>query len=233
MEKIRILVIEDDPTISELLAYNLQSAGYEVMVSSDGCIGLETALTCDIDLAIVDLMLPTLDGLSINREISRKKPDLPLIVLTALTDRDVVLDGFDSGADDFVTKPFDIDELLARIAARLRRVQRDEAEPKLRLEGIELDHDRHMLVSSGGDVFLKPKEFDLLELLLSKPGHLFPREEISSRVWHQQYVSTSRTLDVHVRHVRAKLESVDAPARIENVRGVGYRLAPEDEAIVR
>lgn len=228
MEPKTLLVIEDDPTISELLAYNLRQVGYEVLCERDGRAGLTAALAYDIDLAIVDLMLPELDGLSVSTEIGRKKPGLPIIMLTARTAREDLLQGFAAGADDYVTKPFDLDELLARVAARLRRAADGPAEggEPVPIAGLTLDPDTHTLSTPAGSVYLKPKEYELLELLISQPGHLFRREEITHRVWRQQYASTSRTLDVHVRHVRAKLEEVAAPIAIENLRGVGYRVAP-------
>lgn len=229
----RLLLIEDDQTIAELLAYNLRHAGYEVIHESDGRSGLNSALSMDIDLVLVDLMLPELDGMAVSREISWAKPDLPLIVVTSLTERETMLEGFQSGADDFVTKPFDLDELLARIAVRLRRASvatASQPDVPLSLAGFSLDANAHMVRASGGDVFLKPKEYDLLELLVSRPGHLFRREEITRRVWQHKYMSKSRTLDVHVRHVRAKLQLVDAPVTIQNVRGVGYRIGPVAQA---
>ena len=211
-----------------MIAYNLQHAGYDVLQERDGRSGLRTALYCNIDLAIIDLMLPELDGLSLSKELARQKPDLPIIILTAISEKDTILDGFDSGADDYIIKPFDLDELLARIAVRLRKSQQSssasQVESPPRIPELVMDSDGHTVGSSGGEVFLKPKEYDLLELLLSEPGHLFRREEIYHAVWHQQYLPSSRTLDVHIRHLRAKLESIEAPISIQNVRGVGYRV---------
>jgi len=180
-----------------------------------------------VDLVLLDLMLPGLDGLAISRELRRHKPDIPIIMLTARTEREVTLEGFNAGADDYVTKPFDMDVLLARIKARLRTPGPDEIEsPSGRSpQGLQiLDRDAHLLHTARGRVPLKPKEFDLLELLLSAPGHLFRREEIVERIWHHKYLPGSRTLDVHVRRLREKLEAVEAPVRIDTVRGVGYRL---------
>jgi len=228
----RLLLIEDDPTIAELLAYNLRHAGYEVMQRRDGQAGLEAALGCSVDLVLIDLMLPELDGMAVCREIARKKPGLPMIMLTALTERETMLRGFESGADDYITKPFDLDEVLARIAATLRRSHpMSETASTMTCAGLCLDSDAHTLRADGGEVSLKPKEHDLLELLLSRPGHLFRREEITNRVWHQQYSPASRTLDVHIRHVRAKLASIAAPVGIDNVRGVGYRAVPRDNDV--
>jgi two-component system alkaline phosphatase synthesis response regulator PhoP len=226
-----LLVIEDDQTIAELLAYNLRHAGYEVLCAHDGHAGLTAALSYDIDLAIVDLMLPELDGLSVSSEIARQKPGLPIIILTARTAREDMLAGFATGADDYVTKPFDLDELLARVAARLRRVESDSAAPEapVAFGGLMLDPDTHTLTTSSGEVYLKPREYGLLEMLMSQPGHLFRREEIMHRVWQQQYTQSSRTLDVHVRHLRMKLEQVAAPIGIQNLRGVGYRIALRED----
>lgn len=222
-----LLIVEDDPTIADLLAYNLRRAGYLVIEERDGRRGLHSALACDVDLVLLDLMLPELDGMSVSREIAQRKPDLPIIMLTARREREAMLEGFDSGADDYLVKPFDLDELLLRIAARLRRRPGASATPTdgepPALGDLMLDTNARMLRTSSQEVPLKPMEHDLLELLLSQPGHLFRREEIVRRVWHQQYIPESRTLDVHVRHVRRKLEEIGAPVTIQTIRGVGYR----------
>jgi DNA-binding response OmpR family regulator len=229
----RILLVEDDPTISDLLAYNLRRAGYEVLQEHNGRAGLATALREEVDLVLMDLMLPGLDGMAASREIIRRKPTLPIIMLTARGERETMLEGFGIGADDYVTKPFDLDLLLARIQARLRRTPAGiplvEGASQTRLLGtgdLVLDRDAHAIRTSEGEVALNPKEYDLLELLLSRPGHLFPREEIVERVWHQKYLPSSRSLDVHVRRLRAKLEQVRAGVTLQTVRGVGYRLGP-------
>jgi two-component system, OmpR family, alkaline phosphatase synthesis response regulator PhoP len=225
-----LLLVEDDTTIADLLAYNLRRAGYEVIHERDGRAGLEAALCYDVDLVLLDLMLPELDGMTVSREISARRPGLPIIMLTARTDRETVLEGFQAGAADYVTKPFDLDELLARIAARLRRANEEDradaetpAEP-VPLGDVVVDSDARVLRAGGCEVALNPKEHDLLQLLLSDPGHLFHREEIMQKVWHQQFMPASRTLDVHVRLVRVKLEVVGAPLAIHAVRGVGYRV---------
>lgn len=228
----RILIVEDDQTIAELLAYNLRRAGYEVLQEYDGRRGLETALSGQVDLVLMDLMLPGLDGLAASKEIRRRKPELPIIMLTARSERETVLEGFASGADDYVTKPFDLDLLLARIQARLRRVPVGAAvlaapeASAISTGDLTLDRDAHAARTGRGEVTLNPKEFELIELLVSRPGHLFPREEIVERVWRQRYLPTSRTLDVHIRHLRAKLELVGAEVSIQTIRGVGYRLIP-------
>jgi two-component system alkaline phosphatase synthesis response regulator PhoP len=227
-----ILLVEDDPTISELLAYNLRRAGYDVLQEANGRAGLAAALAGDIALVLLDLMLPGLDGLTVSREIKRRRPDLPVIMLTARSERETMLQGFQAGADDYVTKPFDLDVLLARIEARLRRPDpRDAGEPPAPPAEVPdiLDRDAHTLRGRRGAERLKPKEFALLDLLLSAPGHLFPREEIVTRVWHHRYLPGSRTLDVHVRRLRDKLATLATDVSIQTVRGVGYRLVPSEE----
>ncbi len=232
-DKKQILLVEDDATISDLVAYNLRRAGYEVLQEYNGRAGLQTALSHDVDLVLMDLMLPALDGMAASKEIIRRKPSLPIIMLTARSERETMLEGFDSGADDYVTKPFDIDVLLARIQARLRRTPAGITVGGVGTDGgtigtgdLVLDRDTHAIRTSHGEVALNPKEHDLLELLLSRPGHLFPREEIVERVWHHKYLPASRSLDVHVRRLRAKLEQIQAEVSLQTVRGVGYRLAP-------
>lgn len=229
----RILLVEDDPTISELVAYNLRRAGYDVLQEGNGRAGVQRALAEKVDLVLMDLMLPGLDGLTASREIVRRKPDLPVIIVTARSERETMLEGFKLGADDYITKPFDIDLLLARIEARLRR-----APGGIVITGptggggtistgdLTLDRDARSIRAAMGEVQLNPKEYDLMELLLSQPGHLFTREEITQRVWQQRYLAASRTLDVHVRRLRSKLQQVGAGVELQTVRGVGFRLAP-------
>ncbi len=232
-KKKRILLVEDDATISDLVAYNLRRAGYEVLQEHNGRAGLQTALAQSLDLVLMDLMLPALDGITVSKEIARRKPDLPIIMLTARGERETMLEGFECGADDYITKPFDLELLLARIQARLRRLPAGTAQSGARSEGgaisigdLVLDRDAHLIRTSNDVASLNPKEYALLELLLSQPGHLFPREEIVERVWHHRYMPASRSLDVHVRRLRAKLAQVGAEVSIHTIRGVGYRLGP-------
>jgi len=226
-----ILLVEDDVTISDLLAYNLRRAGYRVIQEFNGRAGVQAALSQSVDLVLMDLMLPGLDGMSATREVLRAKPKLPLIILTALGEREKLLEGYETGADDYVTKPFDLEVLLARIAASLRRVvnsagaQSERNVPPAALGDLLLDYDTRSLRTLAGVVTLTPKEHALIQLLLSDPGHLFSREEITERVWHHRYLSSSRTLDVHMRRLRDKLREVRADVTIHAVRGVGYRLA--------
>lgn len=226
-----ILLVEDDPTISDLLAYNLRRAGYDVLQEHNGRAGLESALSHQIDLVLMDLMLPGLDGLGASREIARRRPGLPIIMLTARSERETVLEGFRSGADDYITKPFDLEVLLARIAARLRRSpvadgHEASGDTAVSVGDLVLDSDAHVITNGSRSAALNRKEHDLLALLLSEPGHLFTREEIVQSVWHQRYVPASRALDVHIRHLRSKLEKIESKVVIQTVRGVGYRVGP-------
>jgi len=187
----------------------------------------------------MDLMLPGLDGMTATREIVRRKPALPIIMLTARTERENMLEGFDIGAADYITKPFDLDLLLARIQACLRRStapgsgrRAETAGPLVSTGDLVLDRDAHVIRTPAGETPLNPKEHDLLELLLSQPGHLFPREEIVQRVWRHRYLPASRSLDVHVRRLRAKLEEVQANVSLETVRGIGYRIVPQGASLL-
>lgn len=232
-----VLVVEDDPTLADLLSYNLERAGYRVLQERTGRSGLETAVNgqSTVDLVLMDLMLPGLDGMAAGREIRRRRPYLPIIVLTARTERETLLESFAAGADDYVTKPFDVDELLARIEARIRNRREDaQSAPAtspdaLEVGGVTLDPNSHVLRTASGRVTLRPKEYGLLTLLASSPGHLFPRREIVERVWHQTYLPGSRSLDVHIRRLRKCLHDLQADVCLETVRGVGYRLLVPDD----
>ena len=227
-----VLLVEDDVTISDLLAYNLKRAGYRVIQEYAGRSGVEAALSQGVDLVLMDVMLPGLDGISASREIARVKPGIPIIIASALTDRETLLQGFAIGADDYVTKPFDLEILLARIAAGIRRSTNGgppsafaPADGPVNMGGLVLDADTRSLRSPSGEVPLTPQEHGLLQLLLAQPGHLFSREEITESVWHHRYIASSRTIDVHMRRLRDKLREVQAEFTVQAVRGVGYRLA--------
>jgi DNA-binding response OmpR family regulator len=227
-----VLLVEDDATISDLLAYNLKRAGYQVMQEYNGRAGVQTALSHGVDVVLMDLMLPGLDGMTASREILRAKPRLPVIIVTALTDREKLLQGFALGADDYVTKPFDMEVLLARISASLRRAASGsvpsalERQAPIAIEGLMVDPDTRSLRTRTKEVPLTPKEHGLLQLLLAQPGHLYTREEITESVWHHRYIASSRTLDVHMRRLRDKLRDAQTGLTVQAVRGVGYRLAP-------
>lgn len=228
-EQHRILVVEDDPTISELVAYGLRREGYAVEREDDGRRAVEKALTGDIDLVLLDVMLPGMDGVEAARIIKRTRPALPLVMLTALSGREAMLAGFEAGVDDYVTKPFDMDELLARVRARLGDPG---ARPSTDLLGstccgLQLRHADRTVRSSSHVVSLRPMEYRLLALLASRPGHLFPRAELVGQVWNHPYLARSRTLDAHIGSLRKRLAVLDAAVAIQTIRGVGYRLVVE------
>ncbi len=219
----RILVIEDDPVLQQALALNLKREGYEVLGATDGLTGLQMARDARPDLVILDLMLPRLDGLSVARSI-RGAGTTPIIMLSA---RDGEIDrivGLESGADDYVVKPFSFGELAARIRAVLRRVPTQRAD-KLEAGGLTLDLVRRRATLRGEELQLRHKEFNLLAELMRNQGAVLSRDLLLERVWGYDYEGdTTRTVDVHIRWLREKIEADPSnPQRIQTVRGIGYR----------
>jgi DNA-binding response OmpR family regulator len=231
----KILVVEDDPTLSDTLTYNLRKHNYEVMVASDGWQALALARDEKPDLVILDWMLPGLDGLEVCRFI-REKSAVPILMLTARTDEvDKVL-GLEIGADDYITKPFSMRELLARVKAHLRRrtleqqagdaaAPKDEPgrEPPLVFGELTIDPARRQVTLRGHPLRLKPKEFELLLFLARHRGVVLSRDLILERVWGWEFSGGSRTVDVHIRWLREKIEDDPSnPKRLVTVRGAGY-----------
>ena len=227
----KVLVVEDDAAIRDALTYNLGREGYEVEAVGDGAAALKAARATLPDVIVLDLMLPEIDGFDVTRTL-RKESNVPILMLTARDDEiDRVL-GLELGADDYLTKPFSMRELLARVKAMLRRARaaKDEADParagtKLLTSGnLEIDLVRHEAKLDGKVVGLKPKEFDVIVFLVENRGQVFSREQLLERVWGWEFSGGSRTVDVHVRWLRSKIErDPENPKRIVTVRGVGYR----------
>ena len=219
-----VLVIEDEKEIRDLVRYNLERAGYRVAAVADGDQGLERLFAARPDLLVLDLMLPGRNGLEILREV-RGEPttrELPVIVLTARsTEMDKLL-GFEHGADDYLTKPFSPRELLARVEALLRRSRPDRAEGSVEIGDLKLDALTREATWKGKPLTLTPREFELLAFLAGRPGRVFSREELLRKVWGYDYVGETRTVDVHVRRLRAKLGAKSHV--IETVTGAGYKL---------
>lgn len=220
----RILVIEDDRSLAEVLEYNLQQAGYNVAVARDGLDGLNQARLKPPAVVILDLMLPTLDGLEVCRQL-RNDPitrDVAILMLTAKTEETDQIVGFNVGTDDYVAKPFSVKILLERVKALLRRQDSDSAQHEISAcQGITVDRGRHQASAGGKVLDLTPSEFGLLEALIRQPGRAFTRNELISAALGQNTVVLDRTIDVHVRALRQKLgEFADL---VETVRGVGYR----------
>jgi two-component system response regulator RegX3 len=223
----RVLVVEDEESISEPLAYMLRKEGFEVSVADDGPAGLAAFERDGADLVLLDLMLPGLSGTEVCREL-RARSAVPVIMLTA---RDSEVDkvvGLELGADDYVTKPFSHRELVARIRAVLRRQGGSAAADEgtaFEAGPVRMDVDRHLVTVDGTPIQLPLKEFDLLELLLRNVGRVLTRGQLIDRVWGSDYVGDTKTLDVHVKRLRAKIEPDPAnPKHLLTVRGLGYKL---------
>lgn len=223
----RILIVEDEEKIARFVELELAHEGYEVEKSADGREGLELALSGRFDLMLLDIMLPGLNGIEVMRRL-RKTSDLPVIMLTA---RDAVMDkvsGLDMGADDYVTKPFAIEELLARIRVTLRK--RESARPHdqesgvLRCGKLTLDAARHLVAYDGQPIELTKREFTMLELMLANQQIVLTRETFVERVWGYDYVGETNVVDVYIRYLRSKIDDVFGCNLIQTVRGVGYVL---------
>jgi two-component system response regulator RegX3 len=222
----RVLVVEDEESFSDALSYMLRREGYDTVVAATGPDALAEFDRAGADIVLLDLMLPGLSGTEVCRAL-RSKSSVPIIMLTAKdTEVDKVV-GLELGADDYVTKPYSARELVARMRAVLRRGM--EAEPStdsaLAAGPVRLDVDRHVVAVDGQPVALPLKEFDLLELLLRNAGRVLSRGQLIDRVWGADYVGDTKTLDVHVKRLRAKLEpEPSAPRHLVTVRGLGYKL---------
>jgi len=220
----RVLLVEDDSSIREITALGLQKAGFRVTASSDGREGLMRARQDPFDLVILDVMLPSLDGFEVCREI-RKGSSVPIVMLTARSDTIDVVVGLESGADDYVTKPFEMPELVARVRAVLRRSAALPEQTSIDLGALEIDPGSFTARKDGAEVPLTATEFRLLLELARRPGQVFTREMLLDRVWNYDYLGDSRLVDVAVQRLRAKVEEDPAhPRLIRTVRGVGYRL---------
>ena len=221
-----ILVVEDDRTLQDVLRFNLLKEGYSLSQAFSGTQGLGMARQERPDLIVLDIMLPELSGLEVLR-ILRREMNVPVILLTAKSDEmDKVL-GLELGADDYVTKPFGMKELLARIRTQLRRgeVPASATSQSIKLAGLEIDIPRHTVNRNGAALTLTPKEFELLAFLAQNRGIVFSREQLLEKVWGYDYSGDTRTVDVHIRWLRQKLEDDPAqPQYLLTIRGTGYKL---------
>jgi DNA-binding response OmpR family regulator len=222
-----ILVIEDDPLIQGPVARALEAAGYQVSTAADGAAGLQAALESDLDLIILDILLPEMDGWEVCKAL-RQHSIVPILMLTALSDEVDRIVGLELGADDYLTKPFSTRELLARIKALLRRVEMDTQAVKqpqtIQIRDITLNLDTRQVMKGDRLLQLRYKEFELLSLLVLNAGQVVTRAEIFDQVWGTDWLGDMRTLDVHIRWLREKLEDDPGePELIQTVRGVGYR----------
>ncbi|MCX6078581.1 MAG: response regulator transcription factor [Chloroflexi bacterium] len=230
-----ILVVEDEPSLQETLAYNLQKQGYTVESAGDGRIALDIARRLKPDLILLDIMLPGLNGVDVCKTLRRENFQAPIIMLTARDDEIDRVVGLEIGADDYVTKPFSMRELMARVKAQLRRTDsiRDELEKiktsvpvqdTLVFENLTINRTRREVTMDGLALAFKPQEYDLMLFFGEHKGQMLSREFVLERVWGWDYIGDSRTVDVHVRWLRQKIEKDPAnPIRIVTVRGGGYR----------
>jgi DNA-binding response OmpR family regulator len=226
-QKPRILLVEDEHAIVESLRYALEKEGYEVLEAGEGGAALELARRASPDLVLLDIMLPGMSGFEICR-VLRQESDVPILMLTARGDEPDRVVGLDLGADDYITKPFSLREVLARVRAALRRAQtaaRDarEREERLSVGEVAMDVGRHEVMVRGQPVTLPPRQFDLLHAFLSNPGRVLTRVALLQNVWGYDFTGDDRTVDVHVRWLRQKLQDAGSPTTIETVRGVGYK----------
>ncbi|MCO5968720.1 response regulator transcription factor [Actinoallomurus soli] len=226
----RVLVVEDEESFSDALSYMLRKEGFEVAVAATGPDALESFDRSGADLVLLDLMLPGLPGTEVCREL-RTRSNVPVIMLTAKDSEVDKVVGLELGADDYVTKPFSSRELVARIRAVLRRRGDGEELAPATLEAgpVRMDVERHVVTVSGNEVPLPLKEFELLEVLLRNAGRVLTRMQLIDRVWGADYVGDTKTLDVHIKRLRAKIEPAPSTPRfIITVRGLGYKFEPDE-----
>ena len=228
----RILLVEDDPTLRQALAFNLTREGYEVSSAADGERALEAARGGRFDLILLDVMLPGMSGVEVLRVLRGEGSATPVIILSAKGDELDRVVGLKVGADDYVTKPFSRPELVARIEAVLRR-QRREANgvpagdgPRLEVGPVSIDVEQRLVSVGGTAVRLTTKEFDLLAHMAASPGRVFTRDQLLTQVWGYDYEGDGRTVDVHVSWLRNKLRAIDGHNHFRTVRGVGYAFTP-------
>jgi DNA-binding response OmpR family regulator len=220
----RLLLAEDDAGISDPLERALTREGYEVEIVADGAEAARRGVEGEHDLLVLDVGLPSLDGLEVCRRVREARPRVPVLILTARAEELDAVQGLDAGADDYVTKPFRLAELLARIRALMRRV----VPPTLAARGVRVDPDARRAWRDERELELTPKEFDLLVLLIGDAGRVVTRERAMSEVWDENWFGSTKTLDMHLSSLRRKLgDDANAPELITTVRGVGFRFEPD------
>ena len=225
----KILIIEDEKAIADILAFNLQREGYQTREEHDGVTGLEQALSGGYDLILLDVMLPGIDGFEICRQV-RQRNDVPIIMLTAREEETDKVFGLELGADDYITKPFSMRELMARIKANMRRLPSVTGGEKSNISVLDseitIDNDKGEILKSGRQIPLTMREFELVKCMSARPGHVFSREELMEKVWGYEYYGDLRAVDVAIRRLREKIEDNPAePTHIMTKRGAGYYYA--------
>lgn len=228
----KILVIEDEPTLARLLSYNLSQEGYHTKVVDHGGDGLQEAIQQSYDLIVLDIMLPGLNGFEVLAKLRQKGNSTPVIILTARNAEDEVVQGLKHGADDYITKPFGVAELLARVSAVLRRTMSEDLtvdkqgtnEKVIQAGELFIYPEKYEVVLNGESIPLRPKEFEVLLYLVQRPGVVVTRDDLMNIVWGFDYIGGQRTVDVHVSSLRKKLEMNQQSVQIDSIRGVGYKL---------
>lgn len=230
MSKSKILIVDDEIHILELLRYNLESNGFDVVQAESGEEALAQLKAHVLEGVILDLMLPGIDGIEVLRQIRQSEtPDLPVIMLTAKNEEIDAVIGLEMGADDYIGKPFRTRELISRVKSVLRRSKAKQAttpetQMLIQKEGLSINNQTHQIFNNGEELFLTLKEFELLEKLMKSPGRVYTRDELLESIWGYDYMGETRTVDVHIRQLRKKIEKDDKnPELILTVRGMGYK----------
>lgn len=224
MSEQTVLIVEDDATIARFVELELRHAGFGVLVAADGPSAIDLIDSTPVDLVILDLMLPGIDGLDVARHIRKKGSDVPILMLTARAETHDVVSGFDAGADDYLRKPFEIPELLSRVRALLKRAAGAQPQSSFEASGVRIDPERRLATLAGKTLDLTAKEFDLLAYLVSNAGRVISRDEILGAVWGAQHSTDSNVIEVFVCHLRNKIDDRDNRI-IQTIRGVGYFFA--------
>ncbi|MDP4088163.1 MAG: response regulator transcription factor [Bacillota bacterium] len=226
MAEEKILVVDDEDNILELMRFNLENKGYKVLTAQNGLEAVRIAKTEIPQLVLLDLMLPGMDGYDVCKEIRRDNniSNMPIMMITAKGEELDKILGLELGADDYITKPFSIRELMARVKAVLRRTAVQQIDKAYRFGNTSVDFDKHEVMKNDEKVELTLKEFELLEILIKNKGRVMTRDFLLDKIWGYEYIGESRTVDVHIRHLRQKIEDDDKnPQYIETIRGIGYR----------
>jgi len=229
----KILVVDDEPTYRDTLAFNLRRDGFEVVTAADGIAAVDAFTRAAPDLILLDLMLPGLSGIEVCNRV-RAQSNVPIIMVTAKDDEVDKIVGLEVGADDYLTKPYSYRELVARIRAVLRRsassASDDDLNEVLAVGRISMDTEAHVVTVAGDPVQMPLREFELLELFMRNPGRVLTRVQILDRIWGVDYIGDTKTLDVHVKRIRSRIEQDPAhPQALQTVRGLGYKLVDSDE----
>ncbi|MGK0469231.1 response regulator [Clostridium sp.] len=222
----KILVVDDEEHIQELIKFNLEKNGYKVILSDNGIDAIKLAKEHLPQLMLLDLMLPGMDGLDVCKEIRKDSSmsNMPIIMITAKGEEIDKIIGLELGADDYITKPFSVRELVARIKAILRRSTMQIVEKTFKVGNLDIDFGKHEVLKSEIKIDLTLKEFELLEILITNKGRVMTRDFLLDKIWGYEYVGETRTVDVHIRHLRQKIEEDDKnPMYIQTIRGIGYK----------